>query len=149
MTTERATVDATMEDFERGEIDVDGVLADNGHIELLGKATNHDGEWRALARIGSGLGVVAINLTIPEGMDMSDPKEQVNHPDHYGGGDNPYEAIKVIEAWGLNFSLGSAVKYISRAGKKDPDKHVQDLEKAAWYVNREIERLKAEKENPQ
>ena len=46
-------------------------------------------------------------------------KEQVNHPDHYGGSDNIYEAIKVIDAWDLGFSLGNTVKYISRAGKKD------------------------------
>ena len=45
-------------------------------------------------------------------------KEQVNHPQHYGGQDNPYEAIKVIDAWDLGFSLGNTVKYISRAGKK-------------------------------
>lgn len=64
----------------------------------------------------------------------------VNHPAHYGGGDNPYEAIKVIEAWGLGFCLGNTVKYISRAGKKDDI--VQDLEKAAWYLQREIQRLK-------
>lgn len=42
----------------------------------------------------------------------------VNHPPHYGGADNPYEAIKVIEAWGLGFCVGNAVKYIARAGKK-------------------------------
>ena len=44
--------------------------------------------------------------------------EAVNHPAHYGGADNTYEAIKVIEAWQLGFCLGNAVKYISRAGKK-------------------------------
>ena len=43
--------------------------------------------------------------------------EKVNHPDHYGGENNPYEAIKVIEAWDLNFHLGNVVKYISRADK--------------------------------
>ena len=42
----------------------------------------------------------------------------VDHPSHYGGADNPYEAIKVIEAWQLGFCLGNTVKYISRAGKK-------------------------------
>lgn len=68
--------------------------------------------------------------------------EQVNHPKHYGGADNPYEAIKVIEAWGLGFCLGNTVKYISRAGKKETDKTVQDLEKAKWYLEREIEKLK-------
>lgn len=66
----------------------------------------------------------------------------VEHPAHYGGGDNPYEAIKVIENWGLNFHLGNAVKYVSRAGKKGDA--IEDLEKAAWYLRREIERRKAE-----
>lgn len=69
--------------------------------------------------------------------------EQVNHPKHYGGADNPYEAIKVIEAWDLGFCLGNTVKYISRAGKKETDKNVQDLEKAKWYLEREIEKLKS------
>lgn len=36
---------------------------------------------------------------------------------HYGGADNPYVAIKVIEAWGAGFCLGNTLKYISRAGK--------------------------------
>jgi hypothetical protein len=70
--------------------------------------------------------------------------ESVNHPQHYGG-DTPYEAIKVIEAWALGFCLGNAVKYISRAGKKDPAKAIEDLEKARWYLDREIATLKAKK----
>lgn len=66
--------------------------------------------------------------------------EAVNHPDHYGGGDNPYEAIKVIDAWNLGFSLGNTVKYISRAGKKGgEEKRLQDLKKARWYLDHEIE----------
>jgi len=65
--------------------------------------------------------------------------EQVDHPQHYGG-DTPYEAIKVIEAWGLGFCLGNTVKYISRAGKKTPDLLV-DLKKSFWYLKREIENL--------
>lgn len=67
--------------------------------------------------------------------------DAVNHPLHYGGEDNPYEAIKVIEAWQLGFCLGNAVKYIARAGKKG--EAAEDLRKAAWYINREIERLNA------
>jgi len=63
-------------------------------------------------------------------------KEWVNHPDHYGGKDNPYEAIKVIEAWELGFCLGNTIKYISRAGKKN--NIVQELKKALWYLEREI-----------
>jgi hypothetical protein len=65
--------------------------------------------------------------------------EQVNHPNHYGGEDNTYEAIKVIDAWDLGFSLGNTVKYISRAGKKD--KELQDLKKALWYLQHHIETL--------
>jgi hypothetical protein len=72
-------------------------------------------------------------------------KEQVNHPLHYGGGDNPYEAIKVIEAWDLDFHLGNTVKYISRAGKKDQDKELQDLKKALWYLERKINNLENNK----
>ena len=67
-------------------------------------------------------------------------KELVNHPKHHGGKDNPYEAIKVIEAWDLGFCLGNTVKYISRAGKKDET--IQELEKALWYLKREIKNLK-------
>lgn len=71
-------------------------------------------------------------------------KEQVDHPQHYGGKENPYEAIKVIEAWELGFCLGNVVKYLSRAGKKDPKKEVEDLKKALWYLQRRIEHLKKE-----
>lgn len=66
--------------------------------------------------------------------------EAVDHPQHYGGADNVYEAIKVIEAWGLGFCLGNTVKYISRAGKKS-DPALQDLKKARWYLDREIANL--------
>jgi Protein of unknwon function (DUF3310) len=67
------------------------------------------------------------------------PDEMVDHPAHYGGEGNPYEVILVIEAWELGFCLGNAVKYIARAGKKgDP---VEDLKKAAWYLEREIDKL--------
>ena len=72
---------------------------------------------------------------------MQTNKEQVNHPGHYGGSENVYEAIKVIEAWDLGFHLGNTVKYISRAGKKETDKELQDLKKAAWYLQRHIENL--------
>lgn len=65
----------------------------------------------------------------------------VDHPDYYGGADNPYEAIKVIEAWQLDFTLGNAVKYISRAGKKDPATLIEDLSKSIWYINRRIQQL--------
>lgn len=74
---------------------------------------------------------------------MAEVKESVNHPQHYGGAENPYEHIKVCDAWGLNYRLGNATKYIARAGKKDPAKTLEDLEKAKWYIQSEIDRLRA------
>lgn len=72
--------------------------------------------------------------------------DPVNHPQHYIS--NGIESIDVIEAFDLNFRTGNSVKYILRAGRKDKNKKIQDLEKAAWYLNREIEKLKREsKEN--
>ena len=69
-------------------------------------------------------------------------KEMVNHPSHYQfGKNNEYEAIKVIDAWGLDFHLGNAVKYISRAGIKDPNKEIEDLKKALFYLDRKIKNL--------
>lgn len=74
----------------------------------------------------------------------SNTKEMVNHPDHYGGAGNPYETIKVLKAWlspeqYRGFLIGNALKYLSRAGKKDSE--LQDLEKAKWYLQRRIEDL--------
>ena len=69
--------------------------------------------------------------------------DPVNHPAHYGGEANPYEAIKVIEAWHLGFSLGNCVKYIARANKKGSE--LEDLRKARWYLDREIQRMEQNK----
>lgn len=68
--------------------------------------------------------------------------ESVNHPVHYGG-DSVYEVIKVCEAWGLDEDayLFQVVKYVARAGKKDPAKEKEDLEKAQFYLQRKINRL--------
>lgn len=63
--------------------------------------------------------------------------DPVNHPEHYRG--NGIESIQVIEAFNLGFCLGNAIKYILRAGKKGDA--MQDLRKAVWYLNREIEHL--------
>ena len=63
----------------------------------------------------------------------------INHPSHYNQGE--IEPIDVIEDWGLNFNLGSVIKYISRAPYKG--RQLEDLQKAAWYLKREIERLEA------
>lgn len=69
--------------------------------------------------------------------------DAVEHPDYYGGADNPYEAIKVIEAWDVGFNLGTVLKYIARAGRKDPNKHLEDLKKARFYLDREIRNVSA------
>jgi len=73
-------------------------------------------------------------------------KEQVNHPDHYGGEDNVYEVVKVAEAWGIDRDayLFNVLKYIGRSGKKDDNPPLQDLKKALWYLNRRIETIENE-----
>ena len=70
--------------------------------------------------------------------------DNVNHPAHYT--DGKIEVIDFIEDKKLNYHRGNAVKYICRAGKKDPAKEVEDLQKAVWYINREIQRLEAQKQ---
>lgn len=69
---------------------------------------------------------------------MSDPIS----PDHYQGFSNGAEVIDITEC--LPFNTGNAVKYLARAGRKDPARHLEDLRKAAWYVRREIARLGGE-----
>lgn len=70
--------------------------------------------------------------------------ESTIRPQHYGGENNPYEVFNVLEAWGLDkdFYLGNVIKYIARAGKKDPTKEIEDLEKAEVYLKRRIKELK-------
>ena len=70
---------------------------------------------------------------------MSDP---VNHPSHYT--DGKIEVIDFIDDKRLGYCLGNAVKYIARAGKKDPNKTIEDLQKAVWYINHEIEKRQRE-----
>ena len=64
--------------------------------------------------------------------------DPVNSPSHYTA--YPVEVIELTE-W-MNFNRGNSVKYLCRAGLKDPDTEIQDLEKARWYIDREIKRLK-------
>lgn len=69
----------------------------------------------------------------------SETIEMVDHPSHYGGEDNPYETIKVLEAWYgtdavVQFCLMNSVKYLSRAGKKSGESNIRDLNKAKWYI---------------
>lgn len=66
--------------------------------------------------------------------------DMVNHPPHYTR--LTPQPIDVIEAWGLDFHRAQVLKYISRAGAKDPTKELEDLEKAAFYLNRRINQLR-------
>lgn len=71
--------------------------------------------------------------------------DPVNHPNYYADGN--IEVIDYIEDKNLGYHLGTAIKYISRAGKKreqgmtDKEKEIQDLQKAVWFINRRIEQL--------
>ena len=71
--------------------------------------------------------------------------EIIDHPAYYGK--DKIEAIDFIEAHGLNFSLGNAVKYVVRAGNKPNEDSITALKKARWYIDREIERQEKEKES--
>jgi hypothetical protein len=75
------------------------------------------------------------------GINMNDP---VNHPSYYTEG-HRIEVIDFLEDWMLPFHLANCIKYICRAGKKDPSKELEDLKKAAWYLNRYIGLLEEEK----
>ena len=70
-------------------------------------------------------------------MSKSDP---VNHPAHYTF--SVFEVIEVLEAWNLPWHLCNVIKYLARAGRKDPSKLLEDLEKARWYLDRYIALVK-------
>jgi len=75
--------------------------------------------------------------------------EAVHHPAHYGGADNPYEVIKVTDAWltreeNIGAMKFQVIKYVARAGEKDPSKLAQDFEKAQFYLNHLNHLLKLE-----
>lgn len=71
--------------------------------------------------------------------------EKINHPDHYQS--NKFEVIEIIEAFRLEFSLGSVVKYVLRAGKKPQESALEDLSKALWFLQNEIERIQRESDS--
>ena len=68
--------------------------------------------------------------------------DNVNHPNHYTGFTNGAEVIDIAEH--LNFNRGNVVKYVVRAGTKDPERELEDLKKARFYLNREIEKMNNE-----
>jgi hypothetical protein len=79
---------------------------------------------------------VADYIILADEKTMTDTKTE---PKHYT--DFPITPIDAIEVWGVGFSIGNAIKYMARAGKKDGETTLDDLRKARWYLNREIERL--------
>jgi hypothetical protein len=68
------------------------------------------------------------------------PDDPVNHPKHYNSHPTGIECIEVVRHY--NFAIGNAIKYLWRCGLKDQDTEIQDLEKAIWYIQDEIARLK-------
>lgn len=117
-------------------------IEDNDWLTLIITKTND----KAPFNVGDELYPAPSSLDlVKEEVPVETPAEvsAVVHPAHYGG-DTTYEAIKVIEAWGLGFHLGNTVKYISRAGKKDKHKLLEDLKKALWYLTRKIAKLEEE-----
>lgn len=85
-----------------------------------------------------------IDVEIVEDDEEEPLNDSVNHPSHYTDGN--IEVMDYIEDKQLNFARGNVIKYVSRAGKKDRNKEIEDLKKASWYLNREIERLNKEAE---
>lgn len=81
---------------------------------------------------------------VPYMADKSRKNDMVNHPSHYTFG--KYEVLDVIEDWDLDYHRGNAVKYIARAGHKNPETEIEDLEKAVCYLNRKIKKLKEKKD---
>ena len=65
--------------------------------------------------------------------------DTIDHPAHYGGADDTYEAIRVIEAWQVDFCIGNVLKYLCRSGRKPGETTLKDLEKAHWYLSRRLE----------
>lgn len=75
--------------------------------------------------------------------------DKVNHPSHYKS-NNGYEVIDIIEFFNLNFHRGNVLKYLLRSGKKAEEgyaateKEIEDLEKAIWYLRREVKRIRGD-----
>ena len=76
-------------------------------------------------------------------MEKTNVSNAVEHPSYYQGN---IEVIDFIEDKGLGFNLGNCIKYISRAGKKNPEKLLEDLKKARWYLDREIMNMEKEQQ---
>lgn len=112
----------------------------NGEEKLLTKyavfLTKEDYEKSPSYKKSEEIESIPLGQAIMEDLSKLD---MVNHPQHYGGKDNPMEAIKIIDHYKLGFTLGNTIKYILRADKKA--NKLEDLKKAAWYLQHEITKL--------
>lgn len=123
-----------------------GIFKKDQFVHVIPSAVNPVGYYEAVD-VNPGYPIppdelVLFHTNFETVLDDEPDNDAVNHPAHYTSG--KIEVIDFIEDKGLNYHRGNAVKYIVRAGKKDPAKEIEDLEKAAWYIAREIERINRE-----
>lgn len=111
---------------------VDCAIHDDGYCSVQGKRVTVNGVPCGFYQIAK-----VADETLPRY--KVNNKNEVEHPKHYTEHASGVECIQITEH--MNFNLGNATKYIWRSGLKSNDK-IKDLEKAKWYVNREIERVK-------
>ena len=102
-------------------------------------------KWKRKKNLEEKLDAVLMETAEGKGEDKLVTDDPVNHPSHYTAG-HKIEVIEFLEDWMLPFHLANCVKYICRAGRKDPDKTIEDLEKGRWYLSRYIELLKKEQD---
>jgi len=124
-------------DCDGKRFDVQSVLPSNGSRNGTAFATDTEGNERAFSfsqLIRDGLNT----CRVARAGELK--PETVEHPEYYGGPDDPYEVIKVAEAWGLDQDayLFNLLKYIARAGKKNPATRAEDLRKGRFYLDRRI-----------
>lgn len=118
-------------------IKLEGDTIDLSNITNVDLNTGCGGGNSSLIDNGLFNDVITLNLSsdVPTITFTPEPEDKVNHPSHYSK-DRLYEPVDIIEDWDLDFNIGNALKYIARAGRKDPAKTIEDLEKAVWYINR-------------
>lgn len=100
--------------------------------------------WTELMDINTDAGDPNTSRDALGSISMEKIDDPVNHPSHYT--DGKYETIDFIEDYGMITHVGTSIKYISRAGKKDEDKYIQDLSKADWYLQRYLKYLETKRE---
>ena len=125
---------AAWDDF-KGELGKVTALYDDRPDRPLVVFAGGELSWRAWGGCAVEL-VEAANVAQEEANEVPD----AINPTHYQGFSNGAQVVDITEH--LSFNRGSAVKYLARAGKKDPAKEIEDLEKSLWYTQRELDRLK-------